>query len=375
MKKLLFIIALQIPVLVFAQNTFSLKGELQNLKENKAIYLIHIANQKEVLDTAKVIDGKFEFNIDLKYPSIAILLLDHSGNDLQSTDQKKDIFRFFISSGKATLTAKDSIVNSKVLGLSIFKEHESLIAISLPIENKLIAINNEFSALPDHKKSNVDVTKGFQDRYETLLEERKTAITSFVMRNPNSYVSLYALNGELATDDMNVEQVSKAFESLSKDLKSDPLALVLSSKLELEKRTGLGVMAQDFEEKTAEQISIKLSSFRGQYVLLDFWASWCGPCRKENPNVLAAYEAFKDKNFTVLGVSIDDSEEKWTKAVKQDGLVWTQLLDRTQQIAMNYGINAIPKNFLINPDGQIIAKNLRGANLMEKLQEVLGKKK
>jgi peroxiredoxin len=134
-------------------------------------------------------------------------------------------------------------------------------------------------------------------------------------------------------------------------------------------------MAADFEAKTPEQIPIKLSSFKGQYVLIDFWASWCGPCRQENPNVLRAYETFKDKNFTVLGVSIDEKEDAWVKAVKQDGLVWVQLLDRTAEIAKMYGINAIPKNFLVDPSGKIIAKNLRGSELMSTLQEVLGKKK
>jgi peroxiredoxin len=146
-------------------------------------------------------------------------------------------------------------------------------------------------------------------------------------------------------------------------------------KLDLAKRTSIGVMAADFEAKTPEQIPIKLSSFKGQYVLIDFWASWCGPCRQENPNVLRAYETFKDKNFTVLGVSIDEKEDAWVKAVKQDGLVWVQLLDRTAEIAKMYGINAIPKNFLVDPSGKIIAKNLRGSELMSTLQEVLGKKK
>ena len=133
-------------------------------------------------------------------------------------------------------------------------------------------------------------------------------------------------------------------------------------------------MAPEFEEKTAEQIAIKLSSFKGQYVLVDFWASWCGPCRQENPNVVEAYEAFKDKNFTVLGVSIDDREDLWTKAVNADGLVWTQLLDRTKSIAQLYGINAIPKNFLVNPEGKIVAKNLRGSALMKTLNEIINTK-
>jgi peroxiredoxin len=375
MKKLLLIIALQIPILVFAQNTFTLTGQFENLKENKDIYLIHVAGQKEVLDTAKVINGKFEFNVALTNPSIALLILDHTGQDLQSKDQQKDIYRFFITPGKGTLKAKDSIANAQISGLPIFKEHQALIATSLPIENKLIALNNQFNALPDNKKSDSEVAKGFQDKYDALLDDRKAAIAEFIAQNPNSFVSLFALNGDLATDDMNVEQVTKAFDVLSDDLKANPLAMSLSSKLDLAKRTGLGAFAADFEEKTAEQISIKLSSFKGQYVLLDFWASWCGPCRQENPNVLAAYEAFKDKNFTVLGVSIDESEDKWIKAVKQDGLLWTQLLDRTQKIAINYGINAIPKNFLINPEGKIIAKNLRGAELMEKLKEVIKDKK
>ena len=141
--------------------------------------------------------------------------------------------------------------------------------------------------------------------------------------------------------------------------------------MDLAKRTSLGVMAPDFEEKTAEQIGIKLSTFRGQYVLVDFWASWCGPCRQENPNVVRAYETFKDKNFTILGVSIDEKPDAWTKAVKADGLVWTQLLDRTNKIAELYGINAIPKNFLVDPNGKIIAKNLRGPALAQKLSEVL----
>jgi len=119
---------------------------------------------------------------------------------------------------------------------------------------------------------------------------------------------------------------------------------------------------------------IALSSFKGKYVLLDFWASWCGPCRAENPNVLKAYNEFKDKNFDVFAVSLDDKKENWLKAVKDDAMPWTQVSDLKgwkNQAAGMYAITAIPQNFLINPDGKIVASNLRGEALVKKLKELI----
>ena len=375
MKKIFLSLLLQIPVLVFAQNTFSLKGQFTNLPASKTIYLIHVEDQGEKLDSAKVTNGKFEFNISLTTPTLAILLLDHTGTDLTSRNSPKDFYRFFIEAGNATLSTTDSISKAKLNGLEIFNVHQQLLSSSAPIEEQLVALNKEFLSYPEDKRRDPKFTKGFQDRYEALLAQRKEAIAAFILKNPSSYVSLYSLNGDLATEDMSVDLVERTYNVLSDDLKKTALANAILTKLNLAKRTSIGVQAADFEAKTPEQIPIKLSNFKGQYVLIDFWASWCGPCRQENPNVVAAYETFKDKNFTVLGVSIDEKEDAWVKAVKQDGLVWTQLLDRTSEIANMYGINAIPKNFLVDPSGKIIAKNLRGAELMATLQEVLGKKK
>jgi peroxiredoxin len=137
-------------------------------------------------------------------------------------------------------------------------------------------------------------------------------------------------------------------------------------------------MAPDFTQADVNGVPVKLSSFRGKYVLIDFWASWCGPCREENPNVVRVFNKYKEKNFTVLGVSLDKQSGRadWLAAIKSDGLNWTQVSDLkfwNNAAAALYYVSSIPANFLIDPNGKIIAKDLRGDDLDAKLKEVLGK--
>ncbi len=133
-------------------------------------------------------------------------------------------------------------------------------------------------------------------------------------------------------------------------------------------------IAPDFTATTPDGQSIALSNYKGKYILLDFWASWCGPCRKENPNVVAAYNQFKDKNFMIIGMSLDEEKENWQKAIQKDGLVWMQVSELkgwSSVAARNYGVESIPTNFLIDPQGNIVASNLRGEQLMNTLGELL----
>jgi peroxiredoxin len=371
MKKTLLGLLLQVPVLAFAQ--FSLKGEFSAASQNKKLYFIHIQNNAEVIDSAVVNNGKFSFNLDLKEPSIAVLLLQHEGNALKDKGPK-DVYRFFIEPGNASLTARDSVAQAKVNGLAIFREDMAYKTATQASEGKLIALNKEFAALAPEKKAKQETIESFQGRYLNLLEERKAQIINFIKTNPQSYISLYAFNQDLGIDDMEYSLAESLFNGLQDKVKKYALAAVIKQKLDVAKVTGIGAMATDFEEKTPEGIPLKLSSYKGQYVLLDFWASWCGPCRKENPFVVGAYEKYKDKGFAILGVSIDTDRNAWQKAIKTDNLIWAQLIDSTTEISKIYGIDAIPKNFLIDPSGKIVAKNLRGGALEDKLKEIFDKK-
>ena len=148
--------------------------------------------------------------------------------------------------------------------------------------------------------------------------------------------------------------------------------------VEKSKSTAVGQVAPEIALPDPDGKVIALSSLRGKYVLVDFWAKWCGPCRRENPNVVKAYHQYKDKGFEVFGVSLDRTKEDWLQAIKQDGLVWTHVSDLKyfqSQAAADYNINAIPFSILVDPQGVIIAKNLRGPALEKKLEEVLNKPK
>lgn len=205
--------------------------------------------------------------------------------------------------------------------------------------------------------------------YSVVRTRALTSAERFAREKPSSAVSSLALFAVMPLFE-NVEDLETAYRQLL------PSARRGSFAREIEKKFigKVGSQAIDFTQKDVDGKPVSLASFRGKYVLVDFWASWCKPCRMENPNVVTAYQSYKDKNFTVLGVSLDQSKPNWLAAIKADNLTWTHVSDLqywNNAVAQLYGIQSIPANLLIDPNGKIIARDIRGEELQNKLKEIL----
>ncbi len=379
MKRLLFFLVAVFPLATFAQSPqpFNVTGKLGSL--NTKLYLAYQLGSNKVLDSAQCVNGAFEFKGDLIYPSLALLIADYKGVGAANVDVANgDKMIFYIDKGTTTLQSADSVHTARLINSPINDQYKKLIAISEDATartNKLMT--DELKNATDQKPS-ADQQNQLQAKLKVIQIAYHDALKTFIIQNPNSYLSLLTL-GTLGGPSPDPNEILPLLNGLSADLQQTETARNMKNSLERLKSTEDGAVAPDFEQRDTTGHLVRLSSFRGKYVLLDFWASWCGPCRQQSSNLVNAYNRFKDKNFTIVSISLDkpDGGFSWMNAIRMDHLnSWTHLSDLKfwqNAVAQLYFVQALPKNFLIDPNGTIIAQDLRGDDLTTKLEELLGK--
>ncbi|MDQ6609392.1 MAG: AhpC/TSA family protein [Bacteroidota bacterium] len=264
--------------------------------------------------------------------------------------------------------SKADIKNIKIEGSASHKDFAVFEQTFNPLFGNLNAVVAELNKAKEDKKP------ALINQYTEALGKLNAEVQKFISLRKSSYVSLLVLSVTMQSNE-NILEVEHNFSQLSEALKASQTGKEIASYISYAKVGAIGTNAIDFTQNDVSDKPVSLSSFKGKYVLIDFWASWCRPCRAENPNVVKIYKKFKDKNFTVLGVSLDQQKDAWVKAIERDGLAWTHVSDLQQwnnAVAQLYRVQSIPQNFLIDPNGKIVAKDLRGEDLEKTLCEYLG---
>ncbi|MES1215193.1 MAG: TlpA disulfide reductase family protein [Bacteroidota bacterium] len=361
--KLILAILFFSPLFAISQTSpkgFTISGKLSGIADGTDIKLVPNGGSTE-LAKAKILKGSFSMKGSVKEPTLCYLILD-----------KGDPIELYVENNIITVNNDKTKPGKYIIkGSASHGDFIHFTDVFVPYFGQLNSLASTINSMAPGKDRD-----GLMDIYNSTRQNIQKAIDKFVMDKPNSVVTPFMLNitSQLYDDVILLED---RFNRLDLSIRNSLIGKELAELIAIKKVGAIGTKAVDFIQPDTLGKPVALSSFLGKYVLVDFWASWCGPCRNENPYVVESFNKFKNKNFTILGVSFDKpgQKSKWIEAINHDSLAWTHVSELkyfNNTAAQLYRIAAIPQNILVDPSGKIVARNLRGPALEAKLCEIFG---
>lgn len=338
---------------------FLINGKLVQA-EGEKLTLINGDSNKKVA-TATVKNGVFELSGTADETTIFVLQCDEKTTPMLLVAKAGDTIQ--IDGTLASFPVAEVKGNLQSVKMQQYQKE------FMPLLKQAKSINSRAARLTPASDS--AEVMALQQEADAFNSQMKSTAIAFIQYHPDALASIFVLMNAMKT--IPPSAVKGLFSSLSDEVKNSTYGKMAQAAIKNTTITAIGAIAPNFTLKDVKGHPVSLASFRGKYVLIDFWASWCGPCRAENPNVVAAYNRYKQENFTILGVSLDKDKTDWTDAIQQDKLTWTQVSDLkgwNNAAARLYRVTGIPANFLIDPSGKIIAKNLRGRALERQLAAI-----
>ncbi|WP_293907246.1 TlpA disulfide reductase family protein [Sphingobacterium sp. UBA5670] len=377
MKNLKIVALAFLPMASFAQQAnFQINGSAPKAFNGKKVYLDYTKDGFPASDSSAIVNGKFSFSGTVEEPAYSRMVFDQEGKGKLIAQNIGDRLYFYLGNETYNMTIKDSLRTAAVKGSPL---HNAYVAYLNEIGGGFMDIidagNKAFAAVDKNAPDANEQYKAIHEKFEARFEARRVKELAFAAKNPSSIFAVDALID--AANKRKLSEIEPLFLKLSKEVRQTTNARQLEARFLAERSVKIGNKAPDFSQPDTNGKMIKVSDFKGQYVLIDFWASWCGPCRAENPNLLKAYNKYKGKGLEVLAVSLDDTKGKnaWIKAIKDDGLPWIHVADLkgwSNEAAVLYGVRAVPQNYLVDPKGNIVAINIKGELLHQELAKIFG---